>query len=70
MQQRKMMGGAYSTLQYNFDLFDPKFTVDFYSAQEKLDMLKLCERIKKEFLADEYDMRIIRTDDERMVKSQ
>ena len=30
--QRKMMGGAYSTLQYNFDLFDPKFTVDFYSS--------------------------------------
>lgn len=45
------------------------FTVDFYSAQEKLDMLKLCEAIKKEFLASEYDMRIIRTDDERMAKS-
>ena len=44
------------------------FTVDFYSALEKLEMLKLCEAIKKAFSADEYDMRIIRTGDERMAK--
>ena len=45
------------------------FTVDFYSALEKLDMLKLCEAIKKEFSASEYDMRIIRTEDERLAKN-
>ena len=38
------------------------FTMDFYSSLEKMKMLKICERIKKEFDASEYDMRIIRAE--------
>ncbi len=41
------------------------FTVDFYSALEKLEMLKFCEIIKTEFKAKEYDMRIIRSENEQ-----
>jgi S-adenosylmethionine decarboxylase proenzyme len=40
------------------------FTVDFYSSLDKLEMLKFCEIIKTEFSAQEYDMRIIRSESE------
>jgi hypothetical protein len=38
--------------------------VDFYSSLDKLEMLKFCEIIKTEFSAQEYDMRIIRSESE------